>query len=91
MVVNVSFIGKKLIKHYDSSHGCVSQDDANKHAKGVVQWMGDLLKQNSRKGVPNYWITSDPIKFRAECYQQPNGKVFCIMHVINLSLICCNF
>ena len=50
--------------------------------------MGDLLKQHRRQGVPNDWITSDPIKFRAECYQQPNSKLVSIVHVINVSLIC---
>ena len=66
---------KKQLKCYDSLVGLVSQGDINKYAIGVVQCMGDLLKQHRRQGVPNDWITSDPIAFRAECYQQPNGKV----------------
>ena len=81
------FPWKKQLKYYDSLVGLVKQVDINKYVIGVVKCLGDLFKQHRCEGVPNEWLTSDPIKFRAECYQQPNSKLVCIMHVINVSLI----
>ena len=88
MVFNNCFLEKKELKYYDSYDGLVSEADLNKHVFGVVRCMGDLLKQHGLPGVPKDWMTNDVSKFRAECYQQPNGKVVCIIHVINVSLIC---
>ena len=78
----------KLLKYYDSLSGCVDQSDINNYVKGVVQCLVDLCKKHRCEGVPNEWLTSDPIVFRAECYQQPNSKLVSIAHVINVSLIC---